>query len=138
MKKLLLVLFSVMYLGVYAQKNKNFQLSSHILDISTGRPAPQVEVELEKYNNISKQWVFITKKTTDNNGRITDFLPLIKGKNENHGKYRLRFLTENYFTNQKTESFYPYIEVVFQIKNDEHYHVPITLSPFGYSTYRGN
>ena len=75
---------------------------------------------------------------TDNNGRITDFLPLIKGKSENHGKYRLRFLTENYFTNQKTESFYPYIEVVFQIKNDEHYHVPITLSPFGYSTYRGN
>ncbi|WP_120488543.1 hydroxyisourate hydrolase [Bergeyella cardium] len=138
MKKLLLVLFSVMYLGVYAQKNKNFQLSSHILDISTGRPAPQVEVELEKYNDISKQWVFITKKMTDNNGRITDFLPLIKGKNENHGKYRLRFLTENYFTNQKTESFYPYIEVVFQIKNDEHYHVPITLSPFGYSTYRGN
>ncbi len=138
MKKLLLVLFSVMYLGVYAQKNKNFQLSSHILDISTGRPAPQVEVELEKYNDISKQWVFITKKMTDNNGRITDFLPLIKGKSENHGKYRLRFLTENYFTNQKTESFYPYIEVVFQIKNDEHYHVPITLSPFGYSTYRGN
>ena len=125
-----------MYLGVYAQKNKNFQLSSHILDISTGRPAPQVEVELEKYNDISKQWVFITKKMTDNNGRITDFLPLIKGKSENHGKYRLRFLTENYFTNQKTESFYPYIEVVFQIKNDEHYHVPITLSPFGYSTYR--
>lgn len=138
MKKLLLVLFSIVYLGVYAQKNKNFQLSSHILDISTGRPAPQVEVELEKYNDISKQWVFITKKMTDNNGRITDFLPLIKGKSENHGKYRLRFLTENYFTNQKTESFYPYIEVVFQIKNDEHYHVPITLSPFGYSTYRGN
>lgn len=138
MKKLLLVLFSIVYLGVYAQKNKNFQLSSHILDISTGRPAPQVEVELEKYNNISKQWVFITKKMTNNNGRITDFLPLIKGKSENHGKYRLRFLTENYFTNQKTESFYPYIEVVFQIKNDEHYHVPITLSPFGYSTYRGN
>mgnify|MGYP000944000779 FL=1 len=138
MKKLLLVLFSIVYLGVYAQKNKNFQLSSHILDISTGRPAPQVEVELEKYNDISKQWVFITKKMTNNNGRITDFLPLIKGKSENHGKYRLRFLTENYFTNQKTESFYPYIEVVFQIKNDEHYHVPITLSPFGYSTYRGN
>ena len=92
-------------------------------------------------------WIFLQedqplrlklKKMTDNNGRITDFLPLIKGKNENHGKYRLRFLTENYFTNQKTESFYPYIEVVFQIKNDEHYHVPITLSPFGYSTYRGN
>ena len=94
MKKLLLVLFSIVYLGVYAQKNKNFQLSSHILDISTGRPAPQVEVELEKYNDISKQWVFITKKMTNNNGRITDFLPLIKGKSENHGKYRLKISSQ--------------------------------------------
>ncbi len=126
-----------MYLGLYAQNSKEFQLSSHILDISTGKPAPMVEVELEKYND-SQKWIFVAKKKTDNNGRIADFLPFTKNKTENYGKYRLKFLTENYFINQKTESFYPYIEVVFQIKSEEHYHVPITLSPFGYSTYRGS
>ena len=138
MKRVLFVLLFVMNLGLYAQKSKDFQLSSHILDISVGKPAPGVEVELEKYNDSSKQWVFVAKKKTDTNGRVSDFLPILTGKANNHGKYRLRFLTENYFMNQKVESFYPYIEVVFQIKDDQHYHVPITLSPFGYATYRGN
>ena len=54
------------------------------------------------------------------------------------GIYRLTFLTADYFKSKKTESFYPFIEVVFQIKDEKHYHVPITLSPYGYSTYRGN
>ncbi|HEX7366116.1 MAG TPA: hydroxyisourate hydrolase [Pelobium sp.] len=56
----------------------------------------------------------------------------------NLGIYRLTYLTADYFKKSGTESFYPFIEVVFQIKDGNHYHVPITLSAYGYATYRGN
>lgn len=69
------------------------------------------------------------------NGRINDFLPLTK---ENNGTYKFTFYTESYFKNQGKKSFYPFIGVVFNITENQHYHVPITLSAFGYSTYRGS
>lgn len=114
-----------------------FALSSHILDISKGLPAPDVTVFLEKYSNNS--WQKIEEHKTDSNGRL-NFLENNDNTKENRmGTYRLTFETKPYFTKEKTESFYPYIEVVFEISNDKaHYHVPITLSPYGYSTYRGS
>jgi 5-hydroxyisourate hydrolase len=127
-------LFVVLATASYAQNNTH-QLSSHILDISTGNPAVGVTVVLEKYDEPTKVWSYVTDKITDKNGRITDFLPY---KESNNGIYKLRFLVDDYFKNKKTTSFYPFIEVVFQIKDANHYHVPITLSSFGYSTYRGN
>lgn len=75
------------------------------------------------------------EKKTDSNGRIKDFLAYKKTET---GVYRLNFLVADYFKQQNTDTFYPFIEVVFQIRDREHYHVPITLSPYGYSTYRGN
>ena len=135
MKNLLFsFLFLVAATATYAQNN-NYQLSSHILDISTGNPAVGVPVLLEKYDEPTKVWSYVTEKITDKNGRITDFLP---NKESNNGIYKLRFLVDDYFKTKKTASFYPFIEVVFQIKDANHYHVPITLSSFGYSTYRGN
>ena len=77
----------------------------------------------------------VDEKITDANGRITDFLPSEKS---NLGIYKLTYLTSDYFKKNNIESFYPFIEVVFQITNKTHYHVPITLSAFGYATYRGN
>ncbi|UZJ65512.1 hydroxyisourate hydrolase [Sphingobacterium sp. KU25419] len=59
-------------------------------------------------------------------------------KNAVKGVYKLTFLVADYFKSKQVTSFYPFIEVVFEIKDNKHYHVPITLSPFGYSTYRGN
>ncbi len=135
MKTSLYLFFVIFFSCVSAQENKGFQLSSHILDITLGKPVENVEVQLEKYNETSKQWVLVSKIKTDKNGRISDFLPYSKN---NYGKYKLIFLTENYFKNRNIESFYPFIEVIFQIKDENHYHVPITLSPFGYSTYRGS
>ncbi|MDX5481710.1 MAG: hydroxyisourate hydrolase [Hymenobacteraceae bacterium] len=74
---------------------------------------------------------------TDKNGRVGDYLP--QGADaSNKGIYKLVFLTSDYFSDRKVETFYPYIEVVFEISGNSHYHVPITLSPFGYSTYRGS
>ena len=72
--------------------------------------------------------------TTDANGRISDFLP----GNTSNGIFKLTYLVNDYFKKNNTESFYPFIEVVFQIRHGQHYHVPITLSAYGYSTYRGN
>lgn len=113
----------------------NYQLSSHILDISKGAPASGVTIRLEKMNEKTKAWSFVEEKVTDKNGRISDFL---KSGKSNLGIYKLTYLVEPYFKKSKTESFYPFIEVVFQIKDGNHYHVPITLSAYGYSTYRGN
>lgn len=132
------LIFFLFYLGITlsssAQK-QNFQLSSHILDISRGLPVPHTLIKLEKQADNGK-WIFISENKTDINGRVQNFLPY--GSEENKGIFKLTYFTESYFNDIKQNSFYPFIEVVFQIKDDEHYHVPITLSPYGYSTYRGN
>ena len=119
----------------YSQ-SKTFQLSSHILDISKGMPASGVPIRLEKMDADKKTWSVVDEKVTDANGRISDFLSSEKA--DNKGIYKLTFLTADYFKSQNTTSFYPFIEVVFEIKDGKHYHVPITLSAYGYSTYRGN
>lgn len=136
MKRIILaLLLSTITSFTFAQKKDSYQLSSHILDVSKGTPAVGVTINLEKYNEKSKTWKQIDQKVTDANGRITDFLP---SKNQNNGIYKLVYLTSPYFQKNNTESFYPFIEVVFQIKDSNHYHVPITLSAYGYTTYRGN
>ncbi|MDQ8143291.1 hydroxyisourate hydrolase [Chryseobacterium sp. CFS15] len=135
MKKFIFTtLFTLLSIVTFAQKN-TFQLSSHILDVSKGLPAAGVKIKLEKYNDQTKTWSFVDEKNTDANGRIGDFLPSEKN---NLGTYKLTFYTSDYFKKSNTESFYPFIEVVFIIKDKNHYHVPITLSAYGYSTYRGN
>ena len=135
MKKLLLLLtLTLCSTLMFAQKG-TFQLSSHILDVSKGMPATGVSIKLEKYNEKNKTWSFVDEKVTDANGRITDFL---SSEKSNLGIYKLTYFTSDYFKKDNLESFYPFIEVVFQIKDQNHYHVPITLSAFGYSTYRGN
>ncbi len=132
----LLTLFTLLFsLQVFSQE-KQYQLSSHILDINTGYPAKDVKISLSKMNG-KQNWTLIDEKTTDENGRVKDLLPQDE-KSDNKGIYKLTFYTEPYFKLQNKESFYPFIEVVFEIKDNSHYHVPITLSPFGYSTYRGN
>lgn len=131
MKKLVVVLFLIVSTIGYSQEK--FQLSTHILDISKGQGASNVVVQLEKLDG--KKWLAIDESKTDSNGRIKEFL---KMKTSNIGVYKLIFMVKPYFESQKLESFYPFVEVVFEIKDNEHYHVPITLSANGYSTYRGN
>src|SRR5690606_15568495 len=134
-KNLLLVLMLVFASITYAQESQ-YQLSSHILDITQGKPATNVKISLSQQDESGK-WKLIDEKYTDENGRIKDFLKVEKGTNH-YGIYKLTYFVEPYFTKLNQTSFYPFIEVVFEIKDDNHYHVPITLSPFGYSTYRGN
>lgn len=110
------------------------QLSTHILDIGSGEPAPGVRVTLYKHDADSDAWTKLAEVRTDEAGRIGTFL-----ERSNHaGTYKLVFRTAEYFDKRGQESFYPFIPVVFTLKPGSHYHVPITLSRFGYSTYRGS
>lgn len=125
---ILAAMLSLLFTAVSVAQEKSYQLSSHILDINSGRPAAGVTIVLSKMN-ADKSWDVI--------GRVKDFLEQKDGES-NKGTYKLTFLTAPYFEAKSQESFYPFIDVVFSIKDDNHYHVPITLSPFGYSTYRGS
>ncbi|WP_312819782.1 hydroxyisourate hydrolase [Kaistella carnis] len=137
MKNSFIALFFVLISAfAFGQKKEvTYQLSSHILDVSKGMPAQGVAIKLEKFNDAKKTWTSVEEKVTDKNGRVPDFLPNDKS---NLGIYKLTYYTSEYFKKMNTESFYPWVEVVFQITNADHYHVPITLSAYGYSTYRGN
>ena len=135
MKKVIFTFFTLMISALLFAQSPTYQLSSHILDISKGAPAAGVTIKLEKQNEKNKEWTFVDEKVTDSNGRIGNFLD---SKNDNTGIYKLTYMVSDYFKKENVESFYPFIEVVFQIKDKAHYHVPITLSAYGYSTYRGN
>ena len=135
MKNLILVaaLFFSTLTGLAQQKE--FQLSTHILDVSAGLPAEGVIIKLEKMNLKTNIWEFVSEKKTSESGRVNDFLP---SENNNDGIYRFTFMVEDYFKSKNEETFYPFVEVAFRISGKTHYHVPITLSAFGYSTYRGS
>lgn len=134
--KYLLIVVLLAFVSVGFAQEAKYQLSSHILDVTQGQPATNVKISLSKQDE-SGIWETIDEKYTDENGRIKDFLKEDKAV-DNKGIYKLTYFVEPYFEKLNQSSFYPFIEVVFQIKDNNHYHVPITLSPFGYSTYRGN
>lgn len=138
MKTLLFYLLSLLPLVGLAQAPPAYQLSTHILDISAGAPAPGVTVRLGKYDAAQNTWRPVAEKKTDAAGRIADFLPTAGTKTGYTGIYKLTFLTQPYFAARRLATFYPYIDVVFELKDGAHYHVPIMLSAFGYSTYRGS
>ena len=135
-KRGLFFVFALLLLTSVAAQEVNYLLSSHILDIQLGQPAPGVKITLSK-QNADLSWTIIDEKITDDNGRVKDFLPGNAGT-DHRGIYKLTYHVGPYFVLHAQESFYPFIEVVFEMKDNSHYHVPITLSPYGYSTYRGS
>ena len=110
-------------------------LSTHVLDTRLGRPAAGLPLLLEQQTDGS--WQELARGRTNADGRAPNFLP--KDAKLEAAVYRLTFDTGAYFQSQKTPGFYPYVQVVFELTAaGEHYHVPLLLSPFGYSTYRGS
>jgi 5-hydroxyisourate hydrolase len=110
-------------------------ISTHILDTSLGRPAEGVNVTLEERHG--PDWVFLGGAVTDADGRAGSLLP--EGRELQPGSLRLRFDVDEYFGRQGRAAFYPSVDIVFHVESAvEHYHVPLLLSPFGYSTYRGS
>jgi len=109
-------------------------ITTHVLDTSRGRPAAGVPVTLEA--EAAGGWRLVGKGTTNADGRISD---LGIGESIAAGVYRLIFDTAVYFASQNTKGFYPQVTVTFNIDDaTQHYHVPLLLNPFGYSTYRGS
>jgi 5-hydroxyisourate hydrolase len=110
-------------------------ITTHVLDTSLGRPAAGVGVTLERIIHGGEPEV-IGRGATDGDGRLRDLAP--PGM-RTPGSYRLRFDTGGYFAAQELDGFYPEVVVTFTVRGGtEHYHVPLLLSPFGYSTYRGS
>jgi 5-hydroxyisourate hydrolase len=110
-------------------------ITTHVLDTARGRPASGVRIVLERLANGAA--TTLGRGATDADGRLRDLLP--SGTPLEEGTYRLLFDTGGYFAAQGVDAFYPEVAIVFQVKNGgEHFHVPLLLSPFGYSTYRGS
>ena len=111
------------------------QITSHILDTSAGRPAAGVKISLLR--QLGDAWQLLGSASTNDDGRVADFT----GNDDAlaAGTYKLTFYLSDYYAGQKQSSFYPFVDVVFGIEGDgQHYHVPLLLNPFGYSTYRGS
>ncbi len=110
-------------------------VSTHVLDTALGGPAADVRVAL--YQRQADGWERLATSITDGDGRAGSFQQ--QGEELAPGTYRLRFATGAYYESHGTACFYPRVDIVFAIEAlNEHYHVPLLLSPFGFSTYRGS
>ena len=110
------------------------QITTHILNTSTGQPAANVEILLFSHDN--SDWVRIAAGETNEDGRVVGWLG---DETLAAGDYKILFQTKAYFERDAIDTFYPYVEIVFTIAGDgQHYHVPLLLNPYGYSTYRGS
>ena len=106
-------------------------VSTHVLDTSLGKPASGISVTLERDGEV------IGSGTTDRDGRVSALLG--SGQELASGAYDLIFLVDEYFSRSEREAFYDRIVISFRAgQASEHYHVPLLLSPYGYSTYRGS
>lgn len=111
------------------------QITTHILDTTKGRPAAGITVTL--FEKVGMEWLEVATGITSHDGRISN---LLKEDNTSlpMGIYKLKFNTKEYFKVIGLEAFYPCVEIIFEIRSRDHYHIPLLLSPFGYSTYRGS
>lgn len=110
------------------------QITTHVLNTAQGKPAAGIVVQLEQ--RTVGGWQVLSQGVTNADGRIADLLS--KETVLGTGEYKLIFETETYFISQKVAAFYPAVEIRFYVHDTAHYHVPLLLSPFGYSTYRGS
>lgn len=112
------------------------RISTHVLDLALGKPAKDVPVRLDR-QEASGKWLAVTSARTDQDGRCAQLLPDEAAFRS--GIYRLTFDTASYFVAQRSDGLYPLVEVTFQIRDGEsHFHIPLLLSPNGYTTYRGS
>jgi 5-hydroxyisourate hydrolase len=111
-------------------------ITTHVLDTTLGEPARGIAVVLEIWQDADR-WTELARGATDGDGRIARFSPPLTALEP--GIYRVRFFTAAYFRAMEVPAFYPEVDVIVQIDEaDQHYHIPLLLSPFGYTTYRGS
>ena len=105
-------------------------ITTHVLDTSVGHPAADVAVRLQGQRG--EEWLDLVRATTDPDGRVRTF------GDHPSGTYRLRFELEAYFRARGIAPFFPWVEIAFVVADARHCHVPLLISPYGYSTYRGS
>jgi 5-hydroxyisourate hydrolase len=111
-------------------------ITTHVLDVSIGKPAAEVSVTLERQTNDGK-WETLGTQKTDADGRARELIP--DGDSLVAAVHRLTFDVGAYFTTRQVDSFYREVSIAFVVRDaSKHHHVPLLLSPFGYSTYRGS
>jgi 5-hydroxyisourate hydrolase len=109
-------------------------ITTHVLDTARGKPAAGVPIQLELRDERGG-WAVIGRGTTDDDGRLRT----LTSGTITAGAYRITFETAAYFARANVEGFYPEVSVVFEVRDaNAHYHVPLLISPYGYSTYRGS
>lgn len=107
-------------------------ITTHVLDTAKGKPAAGIAIRLERLDGDA--WSFLASGATDSDGRLRT---LMEGVDRRAGRYRLRFDVARYL--DRDDVFFPEVTIEFIVQRpEEHYHVPLLLSPFGYSTYRGS
>ena len=110
------------------------RVSTHVLDVSRGKPATNVPVELQR-RETGEEWRLLHSAITDQDGRCSQLLP----GDLSPGLYRLVFDTGHYFDEQEIVGLYPIVEITFQVREGEsQFHIPLLLSAHGYTTYRGS
>jgi len=111
------------------------RVSTHVLDVAQGKPAKDVPVRLER--RVAADWVVVSTSRTDGDGRCRQLLP--EDEALCPGLYRLAFDTARYHLEQKNAGLYPVVEVTFLVREGEsQFHLPLLLTPHGYTTYRGS
>ncbi len=130
-----LALAGLLSLASHAALSAGNPLSVHILDLQSGQPTPGVTVDLEQ--KTATGWRALGSAVTDAQGRIREMFPA--KERFAAGEYRVVFHTGEHFAKIKQPTFFPEIPVPFTVEDAaQHYHIPLLLSPYGYSTYRGN
>jgi 5-hydroxyisourate hydrolase len=114
------------------------RISTHVLDTALGRPAAGMMVHLE-FAGSSGEWETLAAHETDGDGRCANLLPQNGDPVLRPGQYRLRFETGTYHAAQSIKGLYLTVEIIVTVREgDTHLHVPLLLSPNGYTTYRGS
>lgn len=132
--KVLHFVLAALTVAVVFQQVTSLSLSTHILDTTKGLPSSDVTVKL--YKLVGNVWIASSfNGKTNKDGRIQEF-PMVD--DSTNGVYKLRFETLPYFQKLGVDTLYPFIEIPFEITSESHYHIPLLLNPFGYSTYRGS
>lgn len=132
--KITLLRFNKLFDETNFQFSGMSQITTHVLDTSIGKPGKNMAVKL--LQQTGQQWQLVAQGITNSDGRVADLLP--QGKKLLPGIHKIVFDTGAYFSANNIKGFYPEVEIQFTVFDDGHYHVPLLINPFGYSTYRGS
>tara|TARA_R110001583_G_C5630985_1_gene407041 strand:+ start:534 stop:896 length:363 start_codon:yes stop_codon:yes gene_type:complete len=119
---------------------KNNPITTHILNTALGKPAPDINIQLFVLKG--KEWILLSCAITNQDGRIDDWQDNSWYQNKQSEQlfatYKIVFSLEDYWQQQNIDAFYPSAEICFKVQDARHHHIPLLLSPYGYSTYRGS